>query len=169
MVMSGFASRLWPYESQPQFWSKYQVWEWLQQVLDMHQIDASNIPFQNFDMDGHQLCSLTYHDFIRAAGSMGTILFHSLTELKWSGASECLRRGWGGWGGAKRAKQKTIIGPDERRSWFELVVEQCWWSDAEEGSQSRSGVTLPGAGEVKERSKRGGWCICCLLLLERFF
>ncbi|XP_034444723.1 ETS homologous factor isoform X2 [Hippoglossus hippoglossus] len=84
MVMSGFTSRLWPHESQPQFWSKYQVWEWLQQVLDMHQIDASNIPFQNFDMDGHQLCSLSYQDFIRAAGSMGTILFHSLTELKWS-------------------------------------------------------------------------------------
>ncbi|XP_029010296.1 ETS homologous factor isoform X3 [Betta splendens] len=77
--------RLWPQESQPQFWSKYQVWEWLQQVMDMHQIDASSIPFQNFDIDGHQLCSLSYQDFIRAAGSVGQILFHSISELKWSG------------------------------------------------------------------------------------
>uniref|UniRef100_A0A7N6F6N2 ETS homologous factor n=1 Tax=Anabas testudineus TaxID=64144 RepID=A0A7N6F6N2_ANATE len=85
MVMSGYTSRLWPHDCQPQFWSKYQVWEWLQQVMDMHQIDASSIPFQNFDMDGHQLCSLSYQDFIRAAGSVGPILFHSITELKWSG------------------------------------------------------------------------------------
>lgn len=67
------------------------MWEWLQQVMDMHQIDASSIPFQNFDMDGHQLCSLGYQDFIRAAGSVGPMLFHSITELKWNGASESLR------------------------------------------------------------------------------
>ncbi|KAG8012526.1 Pyruvate dehydrogenase protein X component [Nibea albiflora] len=85
MMMSGYTSRLWSRDSQPQFWTKYQVWEWLQQVMDMHQIDASNIPFQNFDMDGHQLCSLSYQDFIRAAGSVGPILFHSITELKWGG------------------------------------------------------------------------------------
>ncbi|XP_069557989.1 ETS homologous factor [Brachyistius frenatus] len=85
LVMSGYTSRLWPHDSPPQFWSKYQVWEWLQQVMDMHQIDASSIPFQNFDMDGHQLCSLSYQDFIRAAGSVGPILFHSIAELKWSG------------------------------------------------------------------------------------
>lgn len=85
MVMSGYASHLWSHDSQPQFWSKFQVWEWLQQVMDMHQIDASNIPFQNFDMDGHQLCSLSYQDFILAAGSVGPILFHSISELKWSG------------------------------------------------------------------------------------
>ncbi|KAF0041306.1 hypothetical protein F2P81_007204 [Scophthalmus maximus] len=85
LVMSGYTTYLWPHDSQPQCWSKYQVWEWLQQVMDMHQIDASNIPFQNFDMDGHQLCSLSYQDFIRAAGSMGATLFHSITELKWNG------------------------------------------------------------------------------------
>ncbi|XP_034735470.1 ETS homologous factor isoform X3 [Etheostoma cragini] len=83
-VMSGYTSRLWPCDSEPQFWNKYQVWEWLQQVMDMHQMDVSSIPFQNFDMDGHQLCSLSYQDFLRAAGSMGPILFHSITELKWS-------------------------------------------------------------------------------------
>ncbi|XP_071376364.1 ETS homologous factor isoform X2 [Centroberyx affinis] len=85
MVMPGYTSRLWSHDSQPQYWSKYQVWEWLQQIMDMHQIDASNIPFQNFDMDGRQLCSLSYQDFIRAAGSVGPLLFHSLAELKWSG------------------------------------------------------------------------------------
>nr|XP_029523700.1 ETS homologous factor isoform X1 [Oncorhynchus nerka]XP_029523701.1 ETS homologous factor isoform X1 [Oncorhynchus nerka] len=84
-VMPGYTSRLWSQDSQPQYWSKYQVWEWLQQMLDMHQIDAATIPFQNFDVDGRQLCSMTYQDFTRAAGTVGPILFHSLTELKWSG------------------------------------------------------------------------------------
>lgn len=91
MVMPGYTNRPWPRDSQPQFWTKYQVWEWLQQVMDMHQIDASNIPFQNFDIDGHQLCNLSYQDFVRAAGSVGPILFHSITELKWGGEFECLR------------------------------------------------------------------------------
>ncbi|XP_061679624.1 ETS homologous factor isoform X2 [Syngnathoides biaculeatus] len=85
VMMSGYTgSRLWPHDSQPQFWSKYQVWEWLQQVMDINQIDASNIPFQNFDMDGHQLCNLTYQDFVHAAGSLGPMLFHSITQLKWT-------------------------------------------------------------------------------------
>lgn len=86
--MSSYTSRLWSQDSQPQFWSKYQVWEWLQQVMDIHQIDASSIPLQNFDMDGHQLCSLNYHDFIRAAGSVGHILYNSITELKSGGRYE---------------------------------------------------------------------------------
>ncbi|KAM6960510.1 ETS homologous factor [Aplochiton taeniatus] len=84
-VMSGYPSRLWAHDAQPQHWSKFQVWEWLQQILDMHQIDASTIPFHNFDVDGRQLCGMSYQDFTRAAGSVGPILFHSLTELKWSG------------------------------------------------------------------------------------
>lgn len=84
-VISGYSFHLLPHESPPQFWSKYQVWEWLQQVMDVHQIDMSNIALQNFDMDGHQLCNLSYQDFLLAAGSVGPILFHSLSELKWSG------------------------------------------------------------------------------------
>lgn len=84
-VISGYSFHLLPHESPPQFWSKYQVWEWLQQVMDVHQIDMSNVPLQNFDMDGHQLCNLSYQDFLLAAGSVGPILFHSLSELKWSG------------------------------------------------------------------------------------
>nr|XP_040017519.1 ETS homologous factor isoform X1 [Gasterosteus aculeatus aculeatus] len=83
--MSGYSNRLWPRDPKPQLWSKFQVWEWLQQVMDINQIDASSVPFQNFDMDGHQLCGLSYQDFIHAAGSAGPVLFHSITELKWSG------------------------------------------------------------------------------------
>ncbi|XP_055078229.1 ETS homologous factor isoform X2 [Periophthalmus magnuspinnatus] len=86
--MFGYSGRLLPYESQPQFWSKYQVWDWVQQIMDMHQIDTSSIPLQNFDMDGHQLCSLSYQDFLLAAGSVGPILFNSLSELKWSGQNQ---------------------------------------------------------------------------------
>uniref|UniRef100_A0A3Q3XC97 ETS homologous factor n=1 Tax=Mola mola TaxID=94237 RepID=A0A3Q3XC97_MOLML len=85
VVMPGYTSHLWAHNSHPQFWTKYQVWDWLQQVMDMHQIDASNIAFQNFDMDGHQLCNLGYQDFILIAGSVGPILFHSITELKLAG------------------------------------------------------------------------------------
>ncbi|KAL6106993.1 ehf [Pungitius sinensis] len=85
MLTSGYTNRLWPRDPQPQLWSKFQVWEWLQQVMDINQIDASSVPFQNFDMDGHQLCGLSYQDFIHAAGSVGPILFHNITELKWSG------------------------------------------------------------------------------------
>ncbi|XP_057693017.1 ETS homologous factor isoform X1 [Corythoichthys intestinalis] len=82
-VMTEYTSgHLWSQDSQPQFWSKYQVWEWLQQVMDINQIDASHIPFQNFDMDGNQLCNLTYQDFVLAAGNLGPILFQSITQLK---------------------------------------------------------------------------------------
>ncbi|XP_033909536.1 ETS homologous factor-like [Acipenser ruthenus] len=76
--------RMWQ-ETHPQFWSKFQVWEWLQQTFDVHQLDATCIPFQNFDIDGGQLCTMSLQDFTRAAGSMGQILYHSLTELKWNG------------------------------------------------------------------------------------
>lgn len=84
-MISGYSAYLLPHESPPQFWSKYQVWDWLQQIMDVHQIDTASILLQNFDMDGHQLCNLSYQDFLLAAGSVGPILFHSLSELKWSG------------------------------------------------------------------------------------
>ncbi|XP_073724642.1 ETS homologous factor [Misgurnus anguillicaudatus] len=83
-VTSSYTGRLWSQDLHPQNWSKYQVWEWLQQTLDMHQIDATSIPFQNFDMDGRQLCSMSYQDFTRAAGSVGLILQQSLNDLKWN-------------------------------------------------------------------------------------
>uniref|UniRef100_A0A8B9L512 ETS homologous factor n=2 Tax=Astyanax mexicanus TaxID=7994 RepID=A0A8B9L512_ASTMX len=88
MMTSGYAGRLWSQDLHPQYWSKYQVWEWLQQMLDMHQIDATAIPFNNFDLDGRQLCSMTYQDFTRLTGSFGPILYQSLTDLsqsKWTG------------------------------------------------------------------------------------
>uniref|UniRef100_A0A8C8G0A6 ETS homologous factor n=1 Tax=Oncorhynchus tshawytscha TaxID=74940 RepID=A0A8C8G0A6_ONCTS len=84
-MMPGYTSRLWSQDYKPQYWSKYLVWQWLQQMVDMHQIDAASIHFQNFDVDGHQLCSMTYQDFTRAAGTVGPILYQSLNELKWRG------------------------------------------------------------------------------------
>ncbi|TSK45817.1 Pyruvate dehydrogenase protein X component, mitochondrial [Bagarius yarrelli] len=83
MVSSGYTSRLWSQDLQPQYWSKYQVWEWLQQTLDVHQIDAMSIPFSNFDLDGRQLCSMSYQDFTHLAGSVGPVLYQSLADLKW--------------------------------------------------------------------------------------
>ncbi|KAG7254691.1 hypothetical protein CRUP_005281 [Coryphaenoides rupestris] len=70
----GYAGRLWTMDCQPQFWSKYQVWEWLQQMMDVHQIDAASVPLHNFDVDGLQLCSMSYQDFLRAAGTIGSVL-----------------------------------------------------------------------------------------------
>lgn len=93
MVMPAYTSCQWSWDLQPQFWTKYQVWEWLQQVMDIHQLDASSVPFQNFDMDGHQLCNLSYQDFVHAAGSVAPILFHSITELKWGGTCGGEREG----------------------------------------------------------------------------
>uniref|UniRef100_A0A4W5JRG3 ETS homologous factor n=1 Tax=Hucho hucho TaxID=62062 RepID=A0A4W5JRG3_9TELE len=84
-VMPGYTSRMWSQDYKPQYWSKYLVWQWLKQMVDMYQIDAASIPFQNFDVDGRQLCSMTCQDFTRAAGTVGPILYHSLNELKWSG------------------------------------------------------------------------------------
>ncbi|KAG2463039.1 ETS homologous factor isoform X1 [Polypterus senegalus] len=72
-------------ETHPQFWTKFQVWEWLQHTFDIHQMDAMYIPFQNFDIDGGQLCMMTFQDFNRMAGHAGPLLYHSLMELMWSG------------------------------------------------------------------------------------
>lgn len=94
MVTSSYTSRLWSQDLHPQNWTKYQVWEWLQQTLDMHQIDATSIPFQNFDLDGRQLCNMSFQDFTRAAGSVGSILFQSLTDLKWNGKMSCKTCSW---------------------------------------------------------------------------
>ena len=92
-VPGGYSGRLWTGECQPQFWSKYQVWEWLQQMIDMYQIDASSMPLHNFDVDGGQLCSMSYQDFLHAAGSVGAMLYHSLAELRltggWEAAGHC--------------------------------------------------------------------------------
>ncbi|KAM8860684.1 ETS homologous factor [Synchiropus picturatus] len=78
----------WPPLREPQLWTKAQVWQWLQQVTDQHHIDTASFPFLNFDVDGRQLCNMSYQDFILAAGSIGHILFYSIAELKWSGATE---------------------------------------------------------------------------------
>ncbi|XP_076847869.1 ETS homologous factor isoform X1 [Brachyhypopomus gauderio] len=85
MVTTGYSGRLWSQDPHPQYWSKYQVWQWLQQTMDVHQIDATSIPFSSFDLDGRQLCSMTYQDFTHLAGSVGPLLYQSLADLKWTG------------------------------------------------------------------------------------
>uniref|UniRef100_A0A1W7RHH7 ETS homologous factor n=1 Tax=Agkistrodon contortrix contortrix TaxID=8713 RepID=A0A1W7RHH7_AGKCO len=80
---SSFFGTQW-HEIHPQYWTKYQVWEWLQHLLDTNQLDANCIPFQEFDISGDHLCSMTLHDFTRAAGSAGQLLYSNLHHLKWN-------------------------------------------------------------------------------------
>ncbi|XP_036620513.1 ETS homologous factor isoform X4 [Trichosurus vulpecula] len=83
-VSSGFFGGQW-HEIHPQYWTKYQVWEWLQHLLDTNQLDANCIPFQEFDINGEHLCSMTLQEFSRAAGAAGQILYNNLQHLKWNG------------------------------------------------------------------------------------
>ncbi|XP_016851618.1 ETS homologous factor isoform X2 [Anolis carolinensis] len=73
------------HEIHPQYWTKYQVWEWLQHLLDTNQLDANCIPFQEFDISGEHLCNMNLQDFTRAAGTAGQLLYSSLHHLKWNG------------------------------------------------------------------------------------
>lgn len=83
---SGFFGGQW-HEIHPQYWTKYQVWEWLQHLLDTNQLDASCIPFQEFDINGEHLCSMSLQEFTRAAGTAGQLLYSNLQHLKWNGNS----------------------------------------------------------------------------------
>ncbi|XP_078540437.1 ETS homologous factor isoform X2 [Lissotriton helveticus] len=84
-VSTGFFSGSQWHELHPQYWTKFQVWEWLQHLLDTNQMDASCIPFQEFDICGERLCSMTLQDFTQAAGSAGHLLYNSIQNLKWHG------------------------------------------------------------------------------------
>ncbi|XP_037696340.1 ETS homologous factor [Choloepus didactylus] len=83
-VSGGFFGGQW-YEIHPQYWTKYQVWEWLQHLLDTNQLDASCIPFQEFDISGEHLCGMSLQEFTRAAGTAGQLLYSNLQHLKWNG------------------------------------------------------------------------------------
>lgn len=83
-VSSGFFGGQW-HEIHPQYWTKYQVWEWLQHLLDTNQLDASCIPFQEFDINGEHLCNMSLQEFTRAAGTAGQLLYSNLQHLKWNG------------------------------------------------------------------------------------
>ncbi|KAM8938891.1 ETS homologous factor isoform 2-T2 [Pelodytes ibericus] len=80
----GFFGGQW-HEIHPQYWTKFQVWEWLQQLVDTNQLDANCIPFQEFDITGERLCGMTLQDFTQAAGSVGHILYNNVQNLKWHG------------------------------------------------------------------------------------
>lgn len=83
-LSAGFFSGQW-HDIHPQYWTKFQVWEWLQQFVDTNQLDASCIPFQEFDITGEHLCSMTLQDFTQAAGAAGHILYSNVQNLKWHG------------------------------------------------------------------------------------
>lgn len=83
-VSNGFFGGQW-HEIHPQYWTKYQVWEWLQHLLDTNQLDASCIPFQEFDINGEHLCNMSLQEFTRAAGTAGQLLYSNLQHLKWNG------------------------------------------------------------------------------------
>ncbi|XP_077143122.1 ETS homologous factor isoform X3 [Ranitomeya variabilis] len=78
----GFFSGQW-HDMHPQYWTKFQVWEWLQQFVETNQLDASCIPFQEFDITGERLCSMTLQDFTQATGAVGHILYSNVQNLKW--------------------------------------------------------------------------------------
>ncbi|XP_053924874.1 ETS homologous factor isoform X2 [Cuculus canorus] len=83
-VSSSFYGTQW-HEIHPQYWTKFQVWEWLQHLLDTNQLDASCIPFQKFDINGEHLCSMSLQEFTQAAGTAGQLLYSNLQHLKWNG------------------------------------------------------------------------------------
>ncbi|XP_078076506.1 ETS homologous factor [Mustelus asterias] len=81
-VSGGYAGSSW-HHTHPQLWTKYQVWEWLQHTLDINQLDANCIRFQDFDVTGEQLCSMSIEYFTQT-GPLGSLLFNNLMSLKWS-------------------------------------------------------------------------------------
>nr|XP_033784803.1 ETS homologous factor isoform X2 [Geotrypetes seraphini] len=83
-VSTSFFGNQW-HEVHPQFWTKLQVWEWLQHLLDTNQLDGNCIPFQEFDITGERLCGMTLQDFTHAAGTTGQILYNNIQILKWHG------------------------------------------------------------------------------------
>ncbi|XP_008496902.1 ETS homologous factor isoform X2 [Calypte anna] len=83
-VSSSFYATQW-HEIHPQYWTKFQVWEWLQHLLDTNQLDANCIPFQEFDINGEHLCSMSLQEFTQAAGTAGQLLYSNLQHLKWNG------------------------------------------------------------------------------------
>lgn len=83
-MSSSFYGTQW-HEIHPQYWTKFQVWEWLQHLLDTNQLDANCIPFQEFDINGEHLCSMSLQEFTQAAGTAGQLLYSNLQHLKWNG------------------------------------------------------------------------------------
>ncbi|XP_043938570.1 ETS-related transcription factor Elf-5 isoform X2 [Protopterus annectens] len=74
----------------PEYWSKHHVWEWLQYCCDRYKLDASYIPFSQFDIDGMQLCAMTRDELNEAAGIYGDCLYQILQSMVLHGTS-CLQ------------------------------------------------------------------------------
>ncbi|KAM5138639.1 ETS-related transcription factor Elf-5 [Mantella aurantiaca] len=70
----------------PEHWSKDHVCEWLQYCCDSYKLDATCIPFSQFNVTGLQLCSMTKEDFTQAAGACGHYLYSILQDIRTHGA-----------------------------------------------------------------------------------
>ncbi|XP_067901952.1 ETS homologous factor-like [Heterodontus francisci] len=82
-ALGGYNGGSW-HHTHPHLWTKCQVWEWLQHTLDTNQLDANCICFQDFDVTGQQLCTMSFEDFSQVTGPLGPLLFANLESLKWS-------------------------------------------------------------------------------------
>ncbi|KAG2462414.1 ETS-related transcription factor Elf-5-like [Polypterus senegalus] len=65
----------------PHLWTKDQVWQWLQFCCDQYKLDAHSIPFQRFNMEGHELCSMSEDNF-KENGIHGEQLFRILQAYR---------------------------------------------------------------------------------------
>ncbi|MEE6527382.1 hypothetical protein FKM82_028733, partial [Ascaphus truei] len=71
----------------PEHWTKHHVCDWLQYCCDSYKLDATYIPFSNFNVSGPQLCSMTREDFTEAAGGCGQYLYSLLQNIRTHGIS----------------------------------------------------------------------------------
>eukprot|EP00062_Callorhinchus_milii_P025892 gi/632987386/ref/XP_007910758.1/ PREDICTED: ETS homologous factor [Callorhinchus milii] len=71
------------YQVPPERWDRQQVWSWLQQTMDRHQLDAEWVSFPHLDMAGDRLVTMTLDQFCRAAGPLGPTLYTIVQNLRW--------------------------------------------------------------------------------------
>ncbi|XP_075050591.1 ETS-related transcription factor Elf-5-like, partial [Mixophyes fleayi] len=69
----------------PEHWTRHHVCEWLQYCCDNYKLDATCIPFSQFNVTGQELCSLTKEDFTEAAGACGHYLYSLLQDIRTHG------------------------------------------------------------------------------------
>ncbi|XP_073397900.1 ETS-related transcription factor Elf-5 [Dendrobates tinctorius] len=69
----------------PEHWGKHHVCEWLQYCCDKHKLDATCIPFSQFNVSGLELCNKSKEDFTEAAGACGHFLYSLLQEVRTHG------------------------------------------------------------------------------------
>ncbi|XP_077674662.1 ETS homologous factor isoform X4 [Eretmochelys imbricata] len=150
-VPGSFYGTQW-HEIHPQYWTKYQVWEWLQHFLDTNQLDANCIPFQDFDIDGEHLCSMTLHEFTQAAGRAGQLLYSNLQHLKWNG--QCGSEMYPSHNVVVKTEQTD---PSLMASWKEenYLYDSGYGSTVAESSDEKKTQDHPPKSHTKKHNPRG--------------